>query len=55
MRKTKNIATIHNGNSFIERQIYIDKENNKFVKICDVFVSVSVLEEYYKYKVDIWL
>jgi hypothetical protein len=55
MRKTKNIATIHNGNTFIERQIYMDKENNKFVKISNVFVSITILEEYYKYKVDIWL
>lgn len=55
MRKTKNIATIHNGNSFIERPIYTDKEDNKFVKISDVFISITILEEYYNYKVDIWL
>jgi len=54
MKKTNSIATIHNENSFIERQIYLDEENNKFVKICDTFISVSILKEYYHYSVRIW-
>ena len=55
MKKTNKLATIHNGYSFIERVIYLDEENNEFVKICDTFISISILEEYYKYRVDIWL
>ena len=54
MKKAKKIATIHNGQSFIEREIYLDEENIKYVKICGTFIAINILEEYYKYKVDIW-
>lgn len=54
MEKTNKIVTIHSGNSFIEREIYIDEEDYEYVKIYDIYVSISVLKEYYNYNVKNW-
>ena len=54
MKKTNKIATIHNGHSFIEREIYADEENNEYIKISNIFISISVVKEYYNYSVNIW-
>ena len=54
MKKTNRLVTIHNENSFIERRIYLDKENNEYVKIYDTYISISIIEEYYNYQVNVW-
>lgn len=52
--RTKWMAQIHDGHSFIERRVFEDKRGFRWVRINGHFVGCDFLTGHMNYKVDYW-
>ena len=53
MEKTRFMATISNGKTFIERRVYLDREGFRCVRINKTWFKVADLFD--TYRVDCWI
>ena len=54
MKRTKRMAQIRNGHTFIERRVFEDEHGMWYVRINGDFCSIVDLEQVCGYEIEIW-